>query len=332
MKLKRPRCQAGTPCASPAISSNLRSAAIAISIIVIGFPIVSPQASFDDSPQFGVPRTLWVWDASLGNWAAADDAKWASSDDGMRDNAGAKNYGRANRNGDARGRSSWTEWFTPQRYFQALGVEYWPAAAPSDRVSPMHNRHRDTEAAPQREHGRSADGSKGTNPTASHPGDAADDNKLGSVLPKPGGFPWIDPEGRLAQEGVTQLNPDSCPSRGTSLGADGVLYFLSTVPGTRNKTVLVVASRPKNSTWVFRKVRMPRRSSGIVSCGAVDGGPLLGEMCVTTGLMHQQLRAISIIISNTMRSRAYGVIMKSKYVLLQVLSWHCRRAHCCVLR
>jgi len=94
--------------------------------------------------------------------------------------------------------------------------------------------------------------------------------------PQPGSFPGIDPEGLLARDGVMQPAPHSCPVHGISVGADGRLYFVANVPGTKGATVLVRACRGKNGTWTFEKVPTPRRSPGVVSCGAVDGGTLLG--------------------------------------------------------
>ena len=233
-------------------------------------------------------RILWEWDSRAGAWAAAEDTLWAARfGDGTAEADHAQAFG-------ADSFSSWTHWLANTA--QSM-VGFEAAASPSagtadgsgpDAEAPEEDEHEEPcgvehggqcgvlhpiqaqHAAPAHAH-NGGDGDADPSRPQSHL------DKFSSVPPMPGGFPWIDPTGSLARDGVAGSNPKGCPSGGVSVGVDGVVYFLSPVPGKLGETVLVQAQRPKNGTWVFRKIRMPRFSSGVVSCGALDGGPLLGK-------------------------------------------------------
>ena len=198
---------------------------------------------YDDEPRQG---TLWAWDARSGSWAANDGAilSRAGAIEGLA--------GEPTEKGAVRGSSSWAQWLA-----SSLGVHFSEDGSqeePEQCESCAHP------SQPQR-----------------GPPEPLEPQHRDRVPLHPGGFAGIDPAATLAKDGVTHANPASCASWGVSVGEDGVLYFLGGNPGTRNQTVLIRACRPKNSTWIFQKVRMPRRSPGVVSCGAVNGGALLGK-------------------------------------------------------
>jgi hypothetical protein len=283
--------------------------AVLACVIAVGCPRVSPQQAADTEPEaleqrfaraerdaggrgFSSPahgtagaevrppaaRTLWEWDSRAGEWAATDDAGWARArfDDWASEGGDAQAFG-------AHSFSSWTHWLASAAQSMvasasaghAHAADCGPAGdeAPTDELSARCGVPRPQQV----QHGSHShvDGDD-EGAVSPRPTDGVLD-QFSSVSPMPGGFPWIDPTSRLAQDGVMGSNPKGCPSGGVSVGVDGVVYFVAAVPGTRGETILVQAHRPKNGMYVFRKIRMPRLSSGVVSCGALDGGALLGK-------------------------------------------------------
>ena len=284
----------------------LNAAGVFVSLLVLSVPIVYPQTSQGSEDSRTETQTLWAWDANAGQWTVAHDATRARL---MNTKSVTPDKFEARETKGQKIFASWTEWLTTavQSFLgqdsnagdEAFDEELCLAVGDekhcltSDKVHGV-DEHYKAASADAKIHADEHDMY-----ARIPPGFGSVPPGFGSVPPKPGGFPGIDPTGKLAQAGVSLLNPHRCPSRGLAVGAEGVLRFLGSVPGAGgDQTLLVEAeaparysiyllcwykitntdlaegagSRGKNASWVFRKVRMPLRSSGVVSCGSVSSG------------------------------------------------------------